>query len=71
MKKIKFRSPKDYKKIKGLTFIAAKDLLANENKSVRIVRKDKKECALVKDYVPTRLNVELKKGKVVKLISFG
>lgn len=62
---------KNYKKVKGLSFIAARELLDKSGLSARIVKKDGKKCGLVKDHIPTRLNVELNKGKVSKLISFG
>lgn len=69
--KIKIKSPLDYKKIKGLTFIEAKERMSKEGKSVRIVRKDKKKCGLMIDVNPSRLNVELEKGKISKVLDFG
>lgn len=51
----------------GLTEQAALDKAASENKSARVVERDGESLPVTMDYMPGRLNLSVKDGKVDKL----
>lgn len=51
----------------GLTEQAALDKARTENKTVRVVERDSESLAVTMDYMPGRLNLSVKDGKVYQV----
>jgi len=69
-KKVKIKdktSKKETKKFIGMTVVEARELHSN----VRVTRRDGVKLFGTMDFDPTRMNVETKNGKIVKILSWS
>lgn len=62
---------KDFKHIVGKTLKEAKELLSLEGMTIRAVSVDGKPCTVTRDARSNRLNVSVKKDKIVIINGIG